>query len=398
MADGSDVQLDQVWDQFCETLKGAKEILFRESTPLGAKDRAAGIRYLARNISLALDKECENADPLHPQLTHIMDWRRKQGGDNPDGLYLTAPVNGTDAYRLSGTRGSSQYFAITVTESGSSPWGGKAIATLLDTTIQLEPDGRFEIIISPEPPAVPTKNWMKSTPTTHRLYIRQFFYDWEAQEPMEVRIERLGEAAPLPDISAASIAASLPKAAQWLNDITLYWTKCLEMWQKRPLEFCSFNQMVNNTLDATPGGEPLLCYWNMAADEALIIRTMIPPQVHFWNCEIGNWWFETMDYRYRLAGTNGHYAQLEANGESILVVSHDDPGVPNWLDASGYSGGYMCWRWIGTENGPLPRVERVKRADLFKHLPPSVRRIDAAGRREQLAIRGRGIAKRFAGF
>ncbi|MDY0013713.1 MAG: DUF1214 domain-containing protein [Rhodocyclaceae bacterium] len=398
MATNADTQLAQAWDQFCENLKPAKDIIFRESTPATEKDRAAGLRYVARNIQMALDKEFENADPLHPQLTHIMDWRRKQGGDNPDGLYLTAPINGTDTYRLAGSRGSARYFAITVTESGNSPWGGKAIATILDTTINLEADGSFEVIVSPEPPATPTKNWMKSTPTTHRLYIRQFFYDWEAEVPMDVRVERLGEAAPAPDFSTESVTNGLLNAAQWLQDITVYWTKCLEMWKKRPLEFCSFNQMVNNTLDATPGGEPLLCYWHMEADEALIIRVKIPPQVHFWNCEIGNWWFETMDYRYRLAGTNGHYARLEADDEAILVVSHDDPGVPNWLDASGYAAGYMCWRWIGTDIGPLPRIERVKRAELFQHLPPSIQRIGQAERQEQLAGRNRGITRRFAGF
>ena len=67
--DKLDVQLAQVWDQFCEKLKPAKQIVFRESAPAAGRDRAAGIRMLARNLSMALDKELENADPLHPQLT-----------------------------------------------------------------------------------------------------------------------------------------------------------------------------------------------------------------------------------------------------------------------------------------------------------------------------------------
>lgn len=398
MADSLDVQLAEVWDQFCESLKPAKQIVFRESSPLAARDRAAGIRYLSRNISMALDKELENGDPLHPQLTHIMDWRRKQGGDNPDSLYLTAPLDGSSTYRLSGTRGSVRFIAITVCESGNSPWGGPPIAKMFNHTMHVEPDGRFEIIISPEPSDPPAKNWLKTTPNTHRLYIRQFFYDWENEAPMEVRIDRLGDPVALPDVSVDSLSNGLLKAGKWLSDITAYWTNCLEMWRKRPHEFLSFNQMVNNSLDATPGGEPLICYWNFAADEALIIRVVPPDPAAFWNFEIGDWWFETMDYRYRLAGTNGHYAVLEDSGEVIVVASHDDPGVPNWLDASGYSAGYMCCRWIGTDSAPQPKVECVKRADLFKHLPPSVKRIDAAGRCDQLAARRRGIMRRFAGF
>jgi hypothetical protein len=53
-----------------------------------------------------------------------------------------------------------------------------------------------------------------------------------------------------------------------------------------------------------------------------------------------------MDYRYRLANTNCHYAALEEDGELIVVVSHDDPGLPNWLDPSGHSEGYVTYRWM----------------------------------------------------
>lgn len=398
MNQDDNAQLAQAWDQFCDKLKEAKSVVFRDSAPAQTQDRSAGIRMLARNISMALDKEFENADPLHPELTHIMDWRRKQGGDNPDSLYLTAPIDGVHTYRLSGTRGSVKFIAITVCESGNSPWGGPAIGKLFNHTMDVNDDGTFEIIISPEASEPQAKNWMKTTPKTHRLYIRQFFYDWENEEPMQVRIDRLGDAINPPDITLESVSEGLLKSAQWLNDITRYWTDCLEMWQKRPLEFLSFNQMMNNALDATPGGEPLICYWHMAKDEALIIRATPPEDTAFWNLELGDWWFESMDYRYRLANTNGHYAQLEETGEVIVAVTHDDPGLPNWLDASGYAAGYLCCRWIGSATAPQPSIERVKRADLLKHLPKAVKRIDAVERQRQLAERRRGIVRRFSGF
>lgn len=139
-----------------------------------------------------------------------------------------------------------------------------------------------------------------------------------------------------------------------------------------------------------------MLYWSLAEDETLIIRVVPPRHAAFWNFGCGNFWFETLDYRYRLAGTNHHYAVLEDDGELILVLSHDDPGVPNWIDASGYSAGYLVNRWIGADSLPQPKVERVKRVDLFKLLPPAVRRINAAERQEQLAARRRGIMRRFA--
>lgn len=399
MTDETDIRLACAWDEFCDRLKAAKDVVFRDTAPATAKDRAAGLRMLARNIASALEMKYENADPLHPELTHLMDWRRKYGGDNTDALYLAAPINGIDTYRVSGTRGSATYIAFTLSESSGTPHGKPAAGSgaLFSHNLHVEADGRFEVILSPEPPEPRPLNWIKTTPDTFRLMIRQFFADWENERPMDLHIDRLGDPVPPPDISVDSLAEGLLRSAQWLSDLSNHWANTIEMWQKQPLEFLSFRQMTHNTINATPGGEPFLCYWAMAPDEALVVR-VTPPLATFWNFEFGNWWFETMDYRYRLSGTNAHHACLEDDGELILVVSHDDPGVPNWLDASGYAAGYLACRWIGADSAPQPKVERIKRSDLFDHLPSQVKKISPDARAEQLAARRRGVMQRFAGY
>ena len=70
-------------------------IIFRDTTPSQRVTRLTGLRLLARNISLALQFELENKDPLHPELMHYFDPLRKQGGDNTDALYVGAPINGS---------------------------------------------------------------------------------------------------------------------------------------------------------------------------------------------------------------------------------------------------------------------------------------------------------------
>jgi hypothetical protein len=102
-----------------------------------------------------------------------------------------------------------------------------------------------------------------------------------------------------------------------------------------------------------------------------------------------------MDYRYRLASTNCHHAVLEDDGELIVVVSHDDPAVPNWLDPSGHTEGYITYRWMLAETCPVPQCEQVPRDALFEHLPAGVRRITPRGRHAQLEARRRGVLKRF---
>ena len=127
----------------------------------------------------------------------------------------------------------------------------------------------------------------------------------------------------------------------------------------------------------------------------LIVRVVPPPSAPYWAVEFGNYWWETMDYRFRLANTNCHYATLEANGELIIVVSHDDPGVPNWLDPSGHSEGYITVRWMLAQTCPIPQCQQIKRADLWSVLPPDIARITPEARVRQIAARRRGVARRF---
>lgn len=395
MANDDDIDLAQVWDQFCDSLKDAKEVVFRDAAPAALRDRAAGIRMLARLTSMALDFRNENADALHPELTHMQDWRRKFAGDNPDGLYLTAPINGADTYKVSGKRGTSTFVSFTISEKDGTPvevlFGHEAL--------HVEADGRFEVFLGPEAPTPRPTNWMTTTPMTNQLLVRQFFNDWEREQPMgDLRIDRLGFAVPPPDISPDSVSVGLRRSAKWLNHVAGFWPSVVERWQTRPFEFLPYRDGANTKIEATPGGEVSMCYWELAADEALIVRVVPPDRCLFWNFEYGNWWFETLDYRNRLVGINGHYAVREDDGEVIQVVSHEDPHVPNWIDASGYSVGYGLCRWMDVDAAPTPTVERVKLADVFKHLPPGAKRIDNAGRQAQLAARRRGIMRRFAGF
>lgn len=387
-----DIALRTAWNQFCDSLKQAGDIAFRETAASNPVDRAAGIRLLSRNIALALAFEMENNDPRHPEIMHYFDPMRKQGGDNTDALYVGAPINGTDTYRVTGTRGTAKYFSVTVVERGATPWGGAVPSVLFGDDIDVDADGHFELWVGPDPQ--PGKNWIKTTPDTFRLTFRQFFADWEGEKPMEARIDIVtGDGAP-PQLAPETLVDGLAAASHWVSWSATYWADMIDKWKVQPNRFLSYRQLDDNKIDATPGGEPLISYWKLPADEALIIRVH-PPKAEYWAVEFGNYWWETMDYRYRLSNTNCHYAAIEDDGELIVVVSHDDPGVPNWLDPSGHSEGYVTYRWMIADNYPVPQCQQVKRSELFDHLPKAMKRINADERREQLAGRRRGIVQRF---
>ena len=342
--------------------------MFRDTTPAHDIDRAKGFRLLARNISLAMQFHLDNIDPDHPELLHYFDPLRKQGGDNTDALYVGATINGKNTYRISGKRGDARFFAVTVLEDGATPWGGAVVGNLIDDQIDMDADGNFEIIVSPNEHE---GNWIKTTPGAWRVTFRQFFADWENEEPMDARIDCLDGAAHDPVLTPKQVGERLLATADWVRVSTHYWAEMIDKWKVQPNKFLSYRQLDDNEIDATPGGEPLICFWQVPKDEALVIR-VTPPKADYWAVEFGNYWWETMDYRYRLCSTNCHHAVLEEDGELILVVSHDDPAVPNWLDPSGHEEGYITVRWLGADAYPAPEVhpdkeKRIARLSAGKH-------------------------------
>ena len=390
--------LRQAWANFCDELKKAGDIPFGPSVPAQVNDRSAGVEVLARNISLALNFQHDYADPRFPELIHYFDPVRKQGGDNTDAVYVGATIDGGETYRIVGDRGTARYFAVTSVERGQTPWGGKVAQTLFGHDLKVDGDGRFELMVGPRAPDGHAGNWLRTTPETFRVTFRQFFADWENERPMKARIDRLtGDMSPPMPPAPETLARQLLASAKWVRESIEFWIYMINMWQAIPNTFRSYKQLADRAIDATPGGEPMVAYWSVPRDEVLIIRVR-PPCCQYWAVEFGNFWWTSMDYRYRLSNTNCHYARLEDDGELIVVIAHDDPGLPNWLDPSGYAEGYVCYRWMLADDCPVPQASQVKAARLFDHLPAGVRRIAADERREQIAARRRGVINRFGNF
>ena len=387
----NDEILAATWDDFCDHLKSAGNLIFNSKSPAEDIERAKGFRLLSRNIALALQFKLENANPHYPELMHYFDPIRKQGGDNSDAVYHGAPINGTDTYTIKGQLGTAKYIAITVLEDGATPWGGEVVGTLFKNQIVADDYGNFEIILSPEEHA---ENWIKTSPASWRVTIRQFFGNWEKEEPMNATIDCLTQTEPKKEVIPSEVISGLSESAKWLTESIEYWIKMIDRWQEQPNKFFSYHELEKNQIDATPGGEPLICYWSVPDGKALIIR-VYPPEANYWSVEFGSYWWETLDYRYRLCSTNCEHAVLEDSGELVIVVSHEDPQVPNWLDPSGHKEGYVTFRWIGSETYPKPKVTLTELSSLEKELSNGFKTISRSDRDCQIKGRRKGILKRF---
>jgi hypothetical protein len=127
------------------------------------------------------------------------------------------------------------------------------------------------------------------------------------------------------------------------------------------------------------GGLVKQAYWqalfDFAPDEALILETEMPERHRYWNVQLNDALFNTLDYVYRQSSLNGHQAQIDADGRFRAVLSHSDPGVANWLDVCGSNRGTVIGRWYDCNANPVPTLKRVKLAELWQHLPAGTPRI-----------------------
>jgi len=135
--------------------------------------------------------------------------------------------------------------------------------------------------------------------------------------------------------------------------------------------------------------------FELAADQALVIE-FARPDARLWSVQwLTDPWYESPDLANRSTSVSGRL-HVGPDGIVRVVVSATDPGVPNWLDVTGYSRGVLMMRWIWCKAGSDISTKVVDLAALRNVVPadtpivtPDQRRVEQARRRSHFASRGR---------
>ncbi len=355
------------WEEFCDTLKAAGGAVLAGDTPDDPLVRAEGWRYLSRLTRAALDTFVEASDAQAPAFQQTTGPTIKMGMDNPDNVYLNAPVNGAYTYRITGTRGTVHYLGFG-TQAGNYGATGS-----LDTTgyleakdLALEPDGSFEILVAAERPAEAV-NWLPMKPETRMIQIRQTRVHHREEDLARVEIERIdGPSTPRP-LEPARLDRMLQGAARFVMGCSTLFKDWSDGFQAHVNQLPRFP----HEKAFAAGGDPNIAYYHSAfrirPGEALVIEAT-PPVCDYWNFQLANYWLESLDYRYHDIHLNKGTAVTRSDGSVRVVVAHEDPGCDNWLDPCGHVEGTMCWRWIRAESHPEPSCRLVALADLREEL------------------------------
>lgn len=413
--------------------------------PSDERGLAEGYRYLLGYVFGAVERAFF-ADADFPYLRRAIQVIDKSTIDNADAMYLTTPINGdrstvvrgrvADARHWRGdqpvtTGPKAPQYVIFEAHTGYAGDSG-SIAELrpgtrtntgqLDVSgLEVQADGRFEVLLAPERPEgydgnfVATRRTSSRTGLTHtaeHLSMRVLFHDWEREEAPELLISQVGMEGQHPEpLTAEGAARRMRRVGEIVDRQMRFWNEfydvVMETYGDRNGDGASY--LPRNDLNApsraglaTGGGQSTNIYaggtYDLQDDEALLIevRTPVPPA--YSGFHLANLWGESHDYANHVSSRNGHQSEIDADGLVRYVVSHVDPGAPNWLDTTGLAQGFMSLRWTYSQPPaelPTVSVRPVPVAEVPSSLYAGGRWVSEAERRQEIRIRQEHVQRRF---
>jgi hypothetical protein len=382
---GDDVDLAQAWSYLQEQLGKAAQVVASDPMSRNRVDIAAGMRHLLVLLTAGID-EVLRFDPqpvLGVQRTStddIVTW----GMECPDCIYTRAVLRGGESYRLFGNRGTARYVGLQTMN------GIAATANELVDELEVDGDGNFEVVLSPdERPG----NWMRIDGDHPTLTVRHFFYDWDAEVASSLHIERLGDAVDSNGDTldpAAAVSRQLVALGDFVHDNLAFF---LQFGAAAPPN--GFLPPIDRTdIGAAAENRPVIGRWELQPDEALIVEVE-PPEGIYWSFSIGNPWWETIHYGRHQSSLNAHQAAVDSDGVVRVVLCERDPGVANWLDTAGHSNGPIILRCVRTKTAPTPSTRVVPLDQVHAELPPDTKTVDAEERASILTRRRKAVRERF---
>jgi hypothetical protein len=268
-----------------------------------------------------------------------------------------------------------------------------ATMSLLDSLdVRSDAGGEFAITID-DTPADGRPNHLQTRPGVDHLLIRDALADWMTQTPSQLRVRLLDQPsrAPITDDDRAK------RLARDVLDCLYYAFYCTQSGSGQ-----APNELRMPMSSAAFGGMPT--QWgtkanvHLAADEAFV-ATANSAGALFRDTTLCDLFFVSLNYWSHIGSLSTAQMAADADGKFTYVIAHEDPGVHNWLDTGGLQQVIYGHRWQAISRGitetPTICARVVKFKDLDKELPSGIQRIDAAGRREQIALREAGFKRRF---
>ena len=323
---------------------------------------AEAFRYVGQVLSASSELFWEG-DPDHPRFASIVSPARKLQGDNPDAIYHFARIRGDRTYACGRIR-EQCYASFTV--HGQAADGGMAARFSVTETIAISPSPTTARtrLSSAQHPTTATGSSCIPTPFDRRPHVLR-----TVDIGAERRLDPCRPRYPGRRSSAATTARRATIAARMVEGVAFL--RQATLGQGVPSDEPSPVPFVSNTPNdvATPfsfrdSGLPVpgaadifysMGRWDLQDDEALVMTGTLPAGP-FANVMLWNVHMQTLDYRNLPTALNKAQIEYEPDGSYRIIISHQDPGLPNWLCTDGHQRGSIFWRFLLPETDP-PKPE-----------------------------------------
>jgi hypothetical protein len=411
--------------------------------PATGRNLAEGYRYLMGYVAAAVERSFAE-DTAFPYFRRAMPLHNKSTWDNADNLYLAAAIDGDRQYRIRGRaldhghwRGGPPvhglraplYGIFTAVTHYTGDSGGLAElvpqvtnnAGSIDTAaLEVAADGTFEILLGPDRPAgfdgnfLATRTMFDGAKQRARFIVcRELFGDWENERNLELDIVSLDHVgAPQPAHTAEDARERLERVGELVEHPMRFWNEYFatilngygDSAAPTPYAFPPPNATIAPSAPSATVGAAQATniyaggMYDLKREEALIIAQSTPVEPVYTGFNLCNIWGESYDYANYVSSLNNTQVRSDDDGCVRYVVSHEDPGVNNWLDTTGHEVGMLSQRWAYHEQpDELPTVEfqKVPVSEVSDHLPRETARVTPEERREQVRVRQGHVQRRF---
>jgi len=345
--------------------------------------------HLIDQLVLWFSWETLHADASRPFFHRQNDLVSQWGGPNADNVYRHARVSSTHSYVIRGRMHSCEDFVLAI-RSGfmhQETWGTLQLFVASDHGIH--PGDDFEIFLGGPNGDVPLPE------EAVMVSIREYYFDWKAEEPSTFTIECLDPQEP-PVIKENDLNKRLEKSLGQIEDSLTFWDTYLESNRNFQEDNC-FSEQTVKVGKGLSLARYEFCFWNLDPTEALVVEADVP-LAKYWGIQLYNLGtFELIDPYGRISSRNHNQTIVSNDGKIRFVISGQDPGVANWLDTANNSEGLCTFRWFWPESDkPFDLTTHVVSiADLDSVLPEDASQCSLDERKLELRNRQEHLRWRF---
>jgi hypothetical protein len=383
------------WDEFVDTLRILPDQLLGKLPP-DMRDDPQVRQEVARVMLAALASSTLSTiggDGDHPVFLPTIGQVLNVGQPNADTSYRLAQITPGGAYRISGNKGSIRMAVISQSAAARDKQPSPRVYDHDLNKVPADAHGDFEVVLSPQRPEGYTGEWWELQPATNGLLLRMVSSDWSDEVDPTIAIERLDKPVEFPRPSADELEKklrSLPVKVAFLAGLFVdHVAKLRQAGFVNSLKVLDVSQI---------GGLAGQFYYEgvyqLEDDEALLIETKVPAQCLYRSLILTNELYETTDWYNNHSSLNDAQAFPDEDGILRVIVSHQDPAVPNWLDTAGYPVGVVQGRWTGCTEKPIPVMRKVKVADVRALLPAGTPVVSSEQRQQIIRARRMALQRR----